>query len=143
MLTESEERLLDRVESSPRKALVVGAIILLTGGSYFVWAGGQFVSATLRDSLHGFDRPIVIRVAQILDYERQVRSLQTTTPLEKKLVTLIIEQTEWTCRFLIFVLRCLVSWILMNTGATFLGISISRRRLASILRKLRRLPEAS
>ncbi len=136
-LTKSEEKLLRHMEARHILAALFGVLLLCSGGTYGIWATQQLKPSVAPDPAGAFDRPIA-RLATVFEHEQaRLRAVHPATTLEKQLHERLLEQTDSLMRWILLVLRLLVSAMLMTAGAVNMAVGLTYRQLLPIIRKLR------
>ena len=137
MLTPRDERLLRVTASRHVPSIVLGLILIIVGGAYGFWAVQQLNPQRAPVSSQAFDGPIA-RVSRIFANEQERLSrLHTTTALETELVSQLKAQVDLTTRWLLALLRLMISSMLMTVGFIMLTAGLAQRGLLRIIETLR------
>jgi hypothetical protein len=136
MLHDKDARTLARLRALQLPMLVVGALLLLLGAAYMLWAVDRLHSTPAAAEPEAFDRPIA-RLARLVGAAQdRLSHVEPVTRVETSLLAELRAQIDLTGRLLLLVLRLLMGSMVATAGLGFLATTFARRPLLGILRRL-------
>jgi hypothetical protein len=131
-----DARTLDRTRRRQRPMLVLGAILLLVGGAYMLWAVERLKSTPAAVEPGAFDRPIAGMARLTAAAQDRLSRVRPVTDLERSLLEETRVQIDINGRLLVLVLRLLIGSVLASGGLVLLASALAERPLLGILKRL-------
>jgi hypothetical protein len=134
--SERDARTLARARRRQRPMLLLGALLLVLGAGYMLWAVERLHGTPAAAEPGAIDRPIAGLGRLTAIAQERLGRVHPVTPLERSLLDELRTQTDATGRLGLLVLRLLVGSVAATAGLVLLASALAERPLLSILRRL-------
>jgi hypothetical protein len=142
LIDASDERLVAAIGRRQNAAILLGLILVLSGGFYALWGIGRFDPKADPRETPGFDRPIA-ELAFLFDRkDRAVGNIDPQTSMERFLQNELQHQMRLTGSLIILLMRLFLGTFLLTAGLILLTVVVERRRLLKVIRKLHPPPQS-
>ncbi|MFQ5848320.1 MAG: hypothetical protein ACE5IQ_11710 [Candidatus Methylomirabilales bacterium] len=139
MLTETEERFVQRVSSRHRYTIVAGIALFVVGGLYAIWGVQQLDPKRAPNPQAAFDRPIARLALLAADYRERLDRGEPQTAREETLLTQLKTQTDMTVRLVLVLLRFLLGSMVFTGGVIVFAVGLTQRQFLGIIGKRRQV----
>lgn len=136
-LDERQSGWLAKLERGQRAASVLGAVLVLAGLAYVVFAVTVFDPRADPRDQPGWDRPVASLANLYSPYRPIIRAIRPQTDVERLLHEGVQRNLAFSTGIMILLVRVLVGTVLCLSGMAALTVVVERRRLLALIHQLR------